>query len=169
MRIFHFTWSSYEWADVISLGLGNPTHPLNGPDCFGLYYITGSHFVYGQETMLYLGKAQEQRFGYRLNQHEDFNTTNVPSIKKVYVGKLLAWDAATKETWGETIGLSETLFINSHLPAMNATGVKWVVDEKTFGDILICNWNDLGFVLPEISGARFSGKYWNSGLCHKPC
>lgn len=44
---------------------------------------------------------------------------------------------------------------------MNSSNLKWVADEKTYGDILICNWVDIGFLLPEISGYRFSGKYWD--------
>ncbi|HOC29869.1 MAG TPA: hypothetical protein PKH40_09320 [Treponemataceae bacterium] len=36
-----------------------------------------------------------------------------------------------------------------------------LVDSETYGDILVCNWGDIGFLLPEISGLRFTGKYWD--------
>lgn len=161
MRIFHFSWESYKWADVISQNLNSSNHFLNSPNCYGLYYITGSHFVYGQNTLLYFGKAQEQRFGYRLNQHDDFDVSNIPNINNLYVGKLLKRDDGNEKTWGEAIDLSESLFINCLIPAMNSKSIKWVLDDKKYGDILICNWDDIGFLLPEISGYRFSGKYWN--------
>ena len=73
MRVFHFKWESYKWEDVISTSLSSPNHFLNNSDCYGLYYITGSHYIYGKDILLYLGKAQDQRFGYRLNQHSDFD------------------------------------------------------------------------------------------------
>jgi len=111
--------------------------------------------------MLYIGKAQLQRFGYRLSQHDDFIVTNIPRISRIYVGKLLERDQANMENWGDVIHLTENLFINSHVPAMNAMSVKWLLDEETYGDILVCNWGDIGFILPEISGYRFSSKYWN--------
>ena len=53
------------------------------------------------------------------------------------------------------------MLINTHLPAMNSNGVKWVLDESRYGDILVCNWGDIGNILPEISGFRFSSKYWD--------
>lgn len=162
MQVFHFAWESYDWAEMVSGKLDKSTHVLNKPDCYGLYYITGSHFIYGQNTLLYLGKAQEQRFGYRLSQHEDFNVTNITNIHRLYIGKLLKRDSANEENWGDVIDLSEKLLINSMIPAMNSTHIKWVLDENTYGDILICNWNDIGFLLPEVSGYRFSNKYWDT-------
>jgi len=162
MQVFHFTWESYDWTEMVSLKLDSSSHLLNKPDCYGLYYITGSHFIYGQNTLLYLGKAQEQRFGYRLNQHEDFCVTNIARINRVYIGKLLKRDDVTEENWGDAIDLSEKLLINSIIPAMNSNHIKWVLDENTYGNIHICNWNDIGFLLPEISGCRFSDKYWDT-------
>lgn len=161
MRIFHFTWESYNWEDVISENLNSTEHFLNGSDCFGLYYITGSHFIYGQETLLYLGKAQEQRFGFRLNQHDDFDNTNIPFIKKLFIGKLLKRDDGNEDSWGDAIDLSEKLFINCLVPALNSQNVKGLLNKEQYGDVLVCNWNDIGFILPEISGFRFSEKYWD--------
>lgn len=161
MTIYHFTWESFEWDHVISENLNSNKHFLNESDCYGLYYITGSHFLYGQNTLLYLGKSQDQRFGYRLSQHSDFDFTNVPRINKLYIGKLLNRDDGNSKSWGEAINLSEKLFINSLLPAMNSQNIKGILDNEIYGEIVICNWNDIGFLLPEISGYRFSGKYWD--------
>jgi len=161
MRIFHFLWESFKWEDVINENLNASDHFLNKPDCFGIYYITGSHFIYGQNTLLYLGKAQEQRFGYRLNQHDDFDITNIPAIKYLYIGKLLNRDDGNFNSWGDAINLSEKLFINSLLPAYNSQNIKGILQEDQYADIHICNWNDIGILLPEISGLRFSGKYWD--------
>lgn len=161
MKLFHFSWESYEWIDVISQNLNSNNHFLNNPDCYGLYYITGSHFVYGQNTLLYFGKSQDQRFGYRLYKHSDFDITNIPRINKLYIGKLLNRDDGNKETWGDAINLSEKVFINCLLPAMNSQNVKGILDQEVYGDLMICNWNDIGLLLPEISGYRFSGKYWD--------
>lgn len=161
MKVFHIAWESYDWAEIISNKLDSSSNVINKADCYGLYYITGSHFIYGQNTMLYLGKAQEQRFGYRLSQHDDFSVTNIPNINRLYIGKFLKRDSVNEANWGDAIDLSEKLLINSMIPAMNSTSIKWVLDENIYGDILICNWNDIGCLLPEISGCRFSSKYWD--------
>ncbi len=169
MQLYHIYWESFDWSEVISSTLDSPNHFLNGPDCYGLYYITGSHFIYGNNTLLYLGKAQEQRFGYRLNQHDDFDVTNIPSIKQLYIGKFIKRDSVNESNWGDVIDLSEKLIINSIIPAMNSSNIKGILDEKQFGEILICNWNDIGFLLPEISGFRFSSKYWDSNKYPEIC
>jgi len=74
---------------------------------------------------------------------------------------LLNRDDGNFNSWGDAINLSEKLFINSLLPAYNSQNIKGILQEDQYADIHICNWNDIGILLPEISGLRFSGKYWD--------
>jgi len=109
MKIFHFGWEKHQWQEVVSQKLDSPSHFLNTDNCYGLYYITGTHFVYGQNTLLYIGMAQEQKFGHRLNQHDDFDITNIPKIEYLYVGRLIERDDGTPENWNSAIDISEKM------------------------------------------------------------
>lgn len=139
-------------------------------DDFGLYQIYGHHPVYGEDTLLYIGKAQEQRFGTRLNERWEFvESCARPSF--FLIGKIvqssntleqLGWD---EKRWGDMIHYAEKILIKAHAPAMNKqenTGV-FSKDGIEFGGehFIVINWGDYGKLLPEISTLRLSYRYWN--------
>ena len=43
------------------------------PRDYGLYQIYGHHPAYGQDVLLYIGKAQDQNFGVRLDRRWEFD------------------------------------------------------------------------------------------------
>jgi hypothetical protein len=45
---------------------------FNKSDDYGLYQIYGTHSIYGIDTLLYIGKAQEQKFCVRIPQHQNW-------------------------------------------------------------------------------------------------
>ena len=42
----------------------------NGDEDYGIYQVTGYHPVFGDDSLLYIGKAQDQTFGERFEQHK---------------------------------------------------------------------------------------------------
>ena len=57
---------------------------------YGIYQIYGRHPVYGNEVLLYIGKASERTFSVRLGEHKDSWLGHNGRTKqtKVYVGRL---------------------------------------------------------------------------------
>lgn len=129
---------------------------------FGLYQIYGDHPVYGDDKLLYIGKAQMQTFKKRLFQHGDFNETHIKRFTRIHIGRIKKSNSDNLKTWGEIINNIEALLISSHFPAYNSTGIKGILTKKDLENILIVNEGDYGSLLPEISGFKYTYKLWDS-------
>lgn len=139
-------------------------------DCndYGVYQIYGHHAAYGDETLLYIGKAQEQTFATRLTQ--EFWSFVESSIRPTHIrlGRIcksnkteenLGWDV---KRWRELIGIAERILIKSHPPAINKQENSGMfISEFDMENFLIINSEDYGRLLPEISTLRISYRYWN--------
>lgn len=133
---------------------------------YGLYQIYGQHPAYGQNSLLYIGKANDQKFGIRLNQRWEFvESCAIPT--HIRLGKIikskneceeLEWDI---NLWGKMIDIAEKMLIKSHSPAFNKQENTGLFDANLEEQFLILNWEDRGSLLPEISTLRYSFKYWN--------
>ena len=136
---------------------------LTGQNDYGLYVICGDHPVYGANTLLYIGQANDQKFAKRLSekQHTDLINTHFSGPFTLRLGRFIEIDGIAYESWGDAINLSERLLINAHSPAYNSNGVKQVLEWKDKNHIHIFNWGDRGPLLPELSSRRFSYEYWD--------
>lgn len=135
---------------------------------YGVYQIYGHHAAYGDETLLYIGKAQEQTFATRLTQ--EFWSFVESSIRPTHIrlGRIcksnrteenLGWDV---KRWRELIGVAEKILIKSHPPAINKQeNGGMFINEFNSENVLIINSEDYGRLLPEISTLRISYRYWN--------
>jgi hypothetical protein len=156
--IIHLNWVEYEWNDKIY-------EELDTEKDFGIYQVYGGHPVYGQDTLLYIGKAQDQTYSKRLKQHDDFIDTNIKNFSKINVSYFSKTDDVEYKNWGFYIGLVEKLLINSHIPAYNSQDVKGVLSKDDFkNNLLVLNWGDRGELLPEVSSLRYSYYYWDNKL-----
>jgi hypothetical protein len=107
----------------------------NGSEDFGLYMAYGNHRVYGENVLLYVGKAEQQTFSVRILQHmnEDWYGT-----EQIYLGRI-GGDSIIKMTeWDEQIDYTETKFIQYCLPSWNASKLS-SRKEYSFGEATIIN------------------------------
>ena len=154
MEIIHLNWEEYDWNDGFE--------QFNEKKHYGIYQVYGDHPVYGENALLYIGKAREQTYSARLSQHDDFIYTHLSTFRRLHLSYFLKSDDINYDNWGESIDLVEKVLINSHCPAYNAQDVKGILDDKTIGkDVLILNWGARGKLLPEVSSLRYSYYYWN--------
>ena len=128
---------------------------------YGIYQIYGDHPVYGENALLYIGKAKDQTYSTRLNQHDDLlDYAPISCFRKLHLSYFLESEDVSYDKWGEYIDFVETLLINSHLPAYNSKNIKKPTNKLPFGnEVIILNWEERGKLLPEVSSIRYSYKY----------
>ncbi|WP_033580751.1 MULTISPECIES: hypothetical protein [Priestia] len=126
---------------------------------YGVYQIYGYHPVYGNDVLLYIGKADHQNFGKRIPQ-ENWWDTNDSNNTKIYVGRLHGPQTPNQLEWSLEIDLAEQLLIYVHKPAYNARSISSLRNLK-IQDIHILNWSNYRSLLPEVSGLRWTKKLDN--------
>ncbi|MGZ5177906.1 MAG: hypothetical protein ACXWCW_27600, partial [Burkholderiales bacterium] len=60
----------------------------HGPGDYGIYQLYGTHTVYGSDSLLYIGRAQDRPFGVRLREHYDDWCQWEASVVSAYIGRL---------------------------------------------------------------------------------
>ncbi len=102
---------------------------------FGLYLAFGPHKIYGDNVLLYVGKAEQQTLGVRILQHlkEDWYGS-----EQIYIGRLGGAKIPNMSDWDQSIDYAETKLIQYCLPAWNASKFNSRT-EKSFGDAVIIN------------------------------
>lgn len=123
---------------------------------YGIYQVYGRHPVYGNDVLLYIGKADYQTLGKRISQ-EDWLYTNDSNNHKIYVGRLHGSQPPTEDLWSTYIDLAERLLIFTHKPAYNSKSIASFPD-KELQDIHVLNWGHYRALLPEVSGLRWTSK-----------
>lgn len=124
---------------------------------YGLYQIYGRHLVYGDNVLLYIGKADRQTIGMRIAQ-EGWKDHNDASSIRIYAGRFVGERTMDDSIWSKDIDLAERLLIYVHKPARNSKSL-YHIPNKELSNIHVLNWGDYGSLLPEVSGAR-----WTNGL-----
>jgi hypothetical protein len=147
-------WKEHEWNDKVFTD-------FNTEKDYGIYQIYGDHPVYGENILLYIGKANQQNYSTRLSEHSDLFASHLYNLRRVHLSYFCEIDDIKKENWGEAIDMAEKILINAHMPVYNAQNIKGLLPVDT-PDILICNWGERGRLLPEVSSLRHSGYYWDS-------
>jgi len=123
---------------------------------YGIYQIYGKHPVYGNDVLLYIGKADCQTLGKRISQ-ENWINTNDSNNTKIYVGRLHGQQNPTLEIWSKEIDLAERLLIYVHKPAYNSKSIS-SLPESELQNIHILNWGHHRDLLPELSGLRWTDR-----------
>ncbi|MGE7716939.1 hypothetical protein [Priestia megaterium] len=126
---------------------------------YGIYQIYGYQPVYGNDVLLYIGKADQQTFGKRIPQENWWGTNDSNNIK-IYVGRLLGPQTPNQLEWSLEIDLAEQLLIYVHKPAYNARSVSSLRNLK-IQDVHTLNWSNYRSLLPEVSGLRWTKKLDN--------
>lgn len=156
VKLFHVSWEKYDWENI-------DLDQLNEGHHYGIYQIYGTHPIYGKDSLLYIGKAQDQTFGNRLKQHWDFDVNHFSEISYLHIGMIQKWDGyANHVNWGDVINDIERVLIVANCPAFNSIGIKGTVETKYIEHLLVINWGNYGRMLPEVSSLKYSSKYWDA-------
>ena len=126
---------------------------LNGDADYGIYQLRGDHLVYGQQTLLYIGKAEGRKFGTRLADHAHEVEISLGSSALVHVGRLAGTEQPTVNRWDKWISLAEKWLIYAHSPSWNLREIGSAPKEQD--EVHILNWGDRGLLLPEVSSKRW--------------
>ncbi|KAE8177295.1 hypothetical protein GLP22_07335 [Photobacterium carnosum] len=138
-----------DWSSGVSL---DEAYTLKSSIDYGIYQIYGSHPVYGHNVLLYIGKAQDQTFGVRLNQHIKWIRNQDSTNVRVYTGRISSDDFQDSD-WDLKIDLAERLLIYTHQPACNSSNLNSLGEMPE--DTHVYNWVDRGMLLPEVSAYRY--------------
>jgi hypothetical protein len=152
VKIIHLNWKEYEWDDTIF-------EKFSTNKDYGIYQVYGDHPVYGQNTLLYIGKVVDETYSDRLKGHPDLVNTHF-TFRKLHLSYFLKIDDITNNNWAERISVVEQLLINAHCPAYNAKDIKMLSGVED--NLLVLNWGERGTLLPEVSSLRYSGLYWDT-------
>lgn len=133
---------------------------------YGVYQIYGFHPLYGQNVLLYIGKAQDQTFAKRISQEAwDYNLDyrNV----QIYVGRFYNMsnsDPFNQDgAWNNIISHAEKLLIYAHGPAANSSNIQTITRDDTkikqFENMRILNYGTHRSLMPEVSGEMWVRKF----------
>jgi hypothetical protein len=154
-KIFHLFWKKYSWNEAFLRNFND----FDTERDFGIYQIYGNHPVYGDDTLLYIGKAAEQTFTRRMKGHYDFDASQVVGqLTRIHLGYFCEIDDMNPQIWEDAISDVEPILIKAHIPALNGQGVKGFL-ESPGQNILVYNWGDKGRLFPEVSSLRCSEVY----------
>lgn len=132
---------------------------------FGVYQIYGYHPAYGKDSLLYIGKANNN-FSARLkNRFEIIESCATPS--HIRIGRLVNSKDDNKfnipaEMTNKYIDIAERILIKTHSPAFNKQDNTGIFDSDGIDGMhyIVLNWEDFGCLLPETSTLRYSYNFW---------
>lgn len=116
---------------------------------YGLYQIYGHHNVFGPNSLIYIGKAEQQTFAARFAQHWE-NWLKFEREVTIYLGRIHHEDRREDDNWAEwqqLVSDAEKLLIHWHTPPYNSQ----FISEYTGRPLHVQCWGDRGRLLPEFS------------------
>ena len=142
----------------------------NTADRIGLYQIYGTHPLYGNDVLLYIGRTKNNNgFASRLNNRWETIYDSDNANVKIYLGTIFTdtENNLTTEEEYEQIEYAEVLLINAMKPALNSSniksvGKKYIDINKNYLDksYSVNNLNNYKSIYPQLT----SGYYWNNFL-----
>ena len=156
----------------------NDVLQLNGDTDYGLYQVYNVHPVYGADTLVYIGKADELTFAARFGQPDyrwmgdDYAPWEDNGCRiRIHTGRVYVKhneNGPRSDTWSNWIARAEHLLIYAHSPAWNANYVRTPPGHPVYHEVHVLNWGQYGRLLPEVSGARFTNDAMFSRLNDDP-
>jgi hypothetical protein len=129
----------------------------NQDSSYGLYQIYGTHNISGPNTLMYIGKACDQTFATRLNQHDWI--TWEPSSIEFYIGQLGGIRNVDNEEWTRQINIAESLLIYFCAPPYNTQCLKGY---GSIHDVIILNYDKKNRLPNEVSTYYMDSIFWLS-------
>ncbi len=129
----------------------------NGESDYGVYQVYGDHPVYGRDVLFYIGKAEKQTFGRRLETHEqDFEGWD--QDVQIYVGRIYTEKKSrpSDEEWNSMIDRAEKILIPACWPALNSRDIGGPSNfgEDEIKNLLILNWGKFRSLPATVSGRQ---------------
>jgi hypothetical protein len=136
MKVIEIKWEGpYTLEEVRS---PDPNKTLK--DHGGLYQIYGIHPLFGADSLLYIGKAGEQKFYQRVHQQDKGNWIDWDSLElKIFLGHFGGANYPGYDDWLYQINVAEMLLIYHLSPPFNSAGIK-KEPEHSYGDLVIHNF-----------------------------
>jgi hypothetical protein len=127
---------------------------------YGLYQVYGSHPLYGEEVLLFLGATGGGRtFGNRLAEEQGYWEAEEDFQPLIfYVGRLMGVVAPSNGVWEEEMDLALRLLVFAHAPVFNAREVAAAPDDD-LKRVHVVNWGQFLDLAPEVSGRRYLYKF----------
>jgi len=120
---------------------------LNGATDYGIYQIYGTHNIFGPDALLYIGQANEQAFGVRIPQHNDWINAE-SSVVDVYIGKLGGIDKISNNKWAGMINRAEKLLVYFCSPLYNS---QYLAGYGQMDDTIVLNYYQKKMLPFEVS------------------
>lgn len=120
---------------------------LNTGKDYGLYQIYGTHNIFGANTLLYIGQANDQTFATRIAQHKEWLEWGY-SDTQFFIGRLGGVEKINNEEWAKNIDIAERLLIYHCSPPYNTKNL------NDYGDIkqtLVLNFGKKNVLPLEVS------------------
>jgi len=122
---------------------------------YGLYQIYGTHNISGPNTLIYIGKADQQTFAKRVGQHGWTNWE--ASDVQIYIGQLGGNKNIDNETWGQLIDTSERLLVNYCAPPYNT---QYLNSYGNITDTIVFNFDKKNRLPSEVSTFYNDSDWW---------
>jgi hypothetical protein len=98
----------------------------------GLYQIYGTHNIFGANTLLYIGKADESRFIDRISKHQKDWICDESSEVQIFLGTFHKEIDLNDNEWSKQVDKAERLLINYCSPPYNSSNIiKHGIGERT--------------------------------------
>ena len=170
----HLLWKGpHTYQDVLA---------MNGDADFGIYQVCGPHPAGGTESLLYIGKANDQTFASRFRNldRQEWNPDNAPwedniPLLRFFTGRVHPTQyeqdrgGIDDELWGAYIDMAEKLLICAHAPNWNSQHIGGISYGHTdvYDDCHVLNWGTRASLLPEVSGVRHAWSEFEQ-ICDDP-
>ena len=170
----HLLWKGpHTFGDVLQ---------MDGGMDFGIYQVYGPHQASRTDSLLYVGKANDQTFSARFKNHHLLQNPDTAdglwedntALLRFFTGRVHATQqdqyAIDDELWGTYIDMAERLLICAHTPHWNAQGVRGINTEGTdaYDNCHVLNWGMRASLLPEVSGVRHVWTEEFEQICDDP-
>jgi len=146
--IINIWWEGpYTLSDIENKNIGNDDNKD-----YGVYQIYGTHPVYGNNVLLYIGKTEQQVFSTRLNQETHWWNNQDANNIQIYFGRLIG-NTPSESIWTSMINKAEKLLIYAHRPAHNSSNINSIQEDEA-KNTHVLNWGTFKDLQPEVSSMR---------------
>jgi hypothetical protein len=119
---------------------------------YGVYQVYGTHNIYGPDTLLYIGKTQDTKFGERIPANQEWVNWDSSDVD-IYLGRIAGIDQMTEDKWNEwdsKIDRAERLLIYYCSPPYNGENLQSYGDMQ---DTIVLNYKARKRLPVEVSTA----------------
>lgn len=115
-------WSGPYTYDEIINNIDKDGYAVKPSNKGGLYQIYGSHPIYGDNVLIYIGKT-EQKFFERLKGRYIITSNSDTNNVRIYLGSIYYDNDKKNRNMHDDIARAESLLIHYHKPANNSSNI----------------------------------------------